>query len=134
MYPKIITALLLSTFLLACNDRQAVIALQTETEHSHDEAMKLMGPMNALVRNLKKELTEIDTSSTRYDSIQQVIKTAQKAEADMMDWMKNYKAPSETITKEEALLYLNQQKSAIEQNARDLQEVTSRAQLLIQKK
>jgi hypothetical protein len=48
--------------------------------------------------------------------------------------MKKYKAPSETITKEEALLYLNQQKSAIEQNARDLQEVTSRAQLLIQKK
>jgi hypothetical protein len=134
MYPKIITALLLSTLLLACNDRQAVIALQTETEHAHDEAMKLMGPMNALVRNLKKELSEIDTSSTRYDSIQQVIKTAQKAEADMMDWMKKYKAPSETTTKEEALLYLNQQKSSIEQNARDLQEVTSRAQLLIQKK
>lgn len=134
MYPKIITALLLSSLLLACNDRKAVVDLQTETEHAHDEAMRLMGPMNALVRNLKQELPAIDSSSARYDSIQQLINTAQKAEADMMNWMKNYKAPTETIAKEEALNYLNQQKSAIEQNARDLQDVTSRAQLLIQKR
>lgn len=94
--------------------------------------MKLMGPMNALVRDLKKELAEIDSTSARFDTIQQTILFAKQAESDMMEWMKNYKAPTESVSKEEALSYLNQQKTAIEKNAQDLQEATNRAKSLIE--
>ncbi len=132
MYLKLISTLLLTSLLLACNDRKEVTALQTETEYIHDEAMKLMGPMNALVRDLKKELAEIDSTSARFDSIQQTILFAKQAESDMMEWMKNYKAPTESVSKEEALSYLNQQKTAIEKNAQDLQEATNRAKSLIE--
>ena len=132
MYLKLISTLLLTSLLLACNDRKEVTALQTETEHIHDEAMKLMGPMNALVRDLKKELAEIDSTSARFDTIQQTILFAKQAESDMMEWMKNYKAPTESVSKEEALSYLNQQKTAIEKNAQDLQEATNRAKSLIE--
>ena len=132
MYLKLISTLLLTSLLLACNDRKEVTALQTETEYIHDEAMKLMGPMNALVRDLKKELAEIDSTSARFDSIQQTILFAKQAETDMMEWMKNYKAPTESVSKEEALSYLNQQKTAIEKNAQDLQEATNRAKSLIE--
>lgn len=134
MYLKLIIALLLTSLLLACNDRKEVTALQTETEHIHDEAMKLMGPMNALVRNLKKELTKIDSNSLRFDSIQQTILFAKQAETDMMDWMKNYKAPTESISKEDALNYLNQQKIAIQKNAVDLQNATNQAKSLVQQR
>jgi hypothetical protein len=132
MYLKLISTLLLTSLLLACNDRKEVTALQTETEYIHDEAMKLMGPMNALVRDLKKELAEIDSTSARFDTIQQTILFAKQAESDMMEWMKNYKAPTESVSKEEALSYLNQQKTAIEKNAQDLQEATNRAKSLIE--
>ena len=132
MYIKLISTLLLTSLLLACNDRKEVTALQTETEYIHDEAMKLMGPMNALVRDLKKELAEIDSTSARFDTIQQTILFAKQAESDMMEWMKNYKAPTESVSKEEALSYLNQQKTAIEKNAQDLQEATNRAKSLIE--
>ncbi|MFN7327800.1 MAG: hypothetical protein ACK5SQ_14565 [Chitinophagales bacterium] len=132
MYLKLISTLLLTSLLLACNDRKEVTALQTETEYIHDEAMKLMGPMNALVRDLKKELAEIDSTSARFDTIQQTILFAKQAESDMMEWMKNYKAPTESVSKEEAISYLNQQKTAIEKNAQDLQEATNRAKSLIE--
>lgn len=123
---SILSAILLSgsLFVVSCEDRTKVTALQTEVEHIHDEAMKQMGPMNAMARQLKKDLGSLDSLSAQYKAIQQTLSAIDHAETDMMDWMKGYKAPDEKVSAEEALKYLNEQKAKIEQNLKDIKVAT----------
>ena len=118
-----LNALLLGLTLLlagACNNNKEVEALKAETMRIHDEAMKDMGPMNARSRQLKKEMTELDSLSPRRDSLFKIVSAMEKAEEEMMDWMKNYKAPGDDMPKEEAIKYLQEQKAAIEKNLNNI--------------
>ena len=122
-FKSILGAFLLTgaLFLTSCEDRSKVTALQTEVEHIHDEAMKQMGPMNAMARQLKKDLGSLDSLSAQYKTIQQTLSAIDHAETDMMDWMKG---PDEKVSAEEAMKYLNEQKAKIEQNLKDIQSAT----------
>lgn len=127
-----LTSLLAALLMGGCaEDRTPVTTLQTEVEHIHDEAMKQMGPMNALARQLKQEMAALPEGSPRRDSVQQAIDYIGKAEKDMMDWMKGYKAPEEKTSVKEALEYLQKEKTAIEQNGKDIQAATDQGLRLL---
>jgi hypothetical protein len=106
-----------------CNDRTAILKLQTETENLHDEAMKEMAEMNRIGRNLKKDQAILDTKNTknsRKDSILLVLTQIDKAEADMMSWMTAYTEPDEKMEKSAAIAYLTEQKIKMAINQADI--------------
>lgn len=111
----------------ACNDRKEVEALKTETMRIHDEAMKDMGPMNAISRSIKNEMETLDSLSPRRDSLRNAVSNLERAEEEMMNWMKNYKDPGENMPKEEAVKYLQEQKTAIEKNLNSIRTATKEA-------
>lgn len=118
-YPFLLLTALLALIFSACNQRQEVEKLQKETETVHDEAMKSMADMNRSGRALKQLLPALDSLPARRDSILDVLSAMNRAEEDMMTWMRQYKAPDEQSV-EQALLYLREQKQKIEQNRQDI--------------
>lgn len=129
---KIIVFFCCAAMLLgACDSRKAVLDAQAETERAHDEAMKLMGPLNAAARQLKQEMQNIDTLSARYDSIRQTIATIQRVESDMMTWMVAYQPPKDDVPKETALQYFQDKQKAIEQNGAESKAALEQAQNLL---
>ena len=56
-----------------------------------------------------------DSAKNIQDSIRVDINRLQKAEDDMMDWMKQYKVPDKNLRKDQALDYLNIQLKNIQE-------------------
>lgn len=111
-------ALLLFTILLftACNDdKKQIEALTQATETAHDEAMKDLADMNRVARELKETLIAATMTAEQSTVYNDVLTNMGKAENNMMDWMKNYKSP-DALAPGEALKYLTEQKTLIEQN------------------
>lgn len=122
--------------LLACNNRQAVETLQTQTMAIHDEAMKEMADMERTARALKQLQAGIDTlpaSKPRRDAIAAALTTIEKADGDMMDWMQTYQAPDDKPT-EEALNYLKDQKQKIEKNISDIRAANAAGKQILEKR
>ncbi|MEI6412316.1 MAG: hypothetical protein WCR52_23195 [Bacteroidota bacterium] len=117
----------------SCNNNQNNLkVLQKQTEDMHDEAMKDLGGMNRISRNLQKELAHIDSlhqTSPRRDSILETIRIMHKAEDDMMAWMAQYQAADQLPAKE-ALDYMTKQKNDIEKNRNDIKEAMQRGKAL----
>lgn len=107
-------------FITACaNDKKQIETLTQETEAIHDEAMKDMADMNRVARALKETLIVATMTPEQSAVYTEVLTQIGKAENDMMDWMKNYKAP-EAGSEAEALAYIQGQKKAIEKNHADI--------------
>lgn len=101
----------------------------------HDTAMKDMAEMSRTGRALKQILAETDTlpaNKAKRDSIAVTLVAIEKADADMMDWMQQYRKPDEKSV-EEAVAYLNEQKQKIEQNLRDIQAATAAGRQFLKK-
>ncbi len=117
------TLLLLLSFTLftACGgDKKQLETLVQETETIHDEAMKDMAEMNRVARTLKENIVADSTmDSTRKETIMNALTNIGNAENDMMDWMKNYK-PLDAMSTEDALRYIQDQKTAIAKNHADI--------------
>ncbi len=116
-FKKIAAFALAIAFLPACENRREVLDLQHKTEEIHDAAMKEMAAMNRLARQLKKQ--EGGQAEHR-DSLANALQQMDKAEEEMMNWMKNYHAPKNLPT-EEAVKYLTEQKTSIETNLQNIQ-------------
>lgn len=119
----------------ACNNRQAVETLQDQTMAVHDAAMKDMAEMSRTGRALKQLLAQTDTLPAHKalrDSIAVALTAIEKADADMMDWMQQYRKPDDKSV-EEAVAYLNAQKQKIEQNLRDIQAATAGGRQFLKK-
>lgn len=104
------------------DDRKEIKNLQSETMALHDQAMKAMTEMKRKGRALQMERTTLDslhTDTLRSKAIMQVLVQMDKAEADMMAWMEQYKIPDE-MPKEEALRYMQEQKKMMEKNLTDM--------------
>ena len=120
-------------FLFACNNRQAVETLQTQTMAIHDEAMKEMADMARTGRALKQLRATMDTlpaSKPRRDAIGTALTTIEKADADMMDWMQTYHAPDDKPV-QEAIAYLNDQKQKMEKNLSDIRAANAAGKQLL---
>lgn len=126
---KIGVAAAICFLLFACENRHDVEILEQETERIHDDAMRDMAEMNRIGRSLKK-----DTAGTanRRDSIAAVLLQMTDAEADMMAWMTGYRAPKDK-PKVEAIQYLTDQKTKIEQNQKDIRAALEAGKTLVKK-
>jgi succinate dehydrogenase flavin-adding protein (antitoxin of CptAB toxin-antitoxin module) len=114
--------LLLLTFTLftACGgDKKQLETLVQETETIHDEAMKDMAEMNRVARALKETMIAATMTPEQSAVYDKVLTNIGNAENDMMDWMKNYK-PTDAMSTEDALKYIQDQKTAITKNHADI--------------
>ena len=111
---KIIYFFISLLFLVACNDSGNLEKISQETMDIHDEAMEELADMNRVKRQLQERL-ESDSSQT----ITQLITDIEVAHKDMMDWMRDYKAPEGMPTKE-AVTYMEDQKAKISKNRDDI--------------
>jgi len=114
--------LFLLAFLLfsACNnDQKQVDQLLKETETIHDQAMKEMADMNRVARALKESMVATTLTPEQSAEYNTVLTNIGKAENGMMDWMKNYKSLDE-MSQENALEYIQGQKTGIEKNYADI--------------
>lgn len=117
---KIAYFLFCTLFLAACgNAPKQIETLTKETETIHDEAMKTMADMNRVARELKEFMISASMTPEQSATYTEVLTNMGKAENDMMDWMKNYKAPDQ-MPPAEAMSYLKTQKELIEKNHADL--------------
>ncbi len=89
------------------------------TMRIHDDAMRDMGEMNRLSRQLKAELPALDSLSPRADSIRTAVRQMKQAEADMFTWMREYQAP-ELPLDAAGRAYLEDQKTKISKNYADI--------------
>ncbi|MCC6282759.1 MAG: hypothetical protein IT262_19295 [Saprospiraceae bacterium] len=107
--------------LSACNSAQKkeIEALDKETMAIHDEAMKEMADMNRTSRAIKTFLTTATMTPEQSAVFSEALINMEKAEADMMAWMAQYKSP-ENKPAEEALAYLKDQKAKISKNRDDI--------------
>ncbi len=102
----------------ACQNKpDEVAALKAETERIHDEAMKDLATMNRKSREIKKMLETAGLTDAQNRAYQDTLASMAKAESDMYDWMRNYKAPAKNTPAMQAIQYLNEQKSKIQSNA-----------------
>ena len=126
-----ITCLLAILLLAACEGKHAgVEQLHKETMDIHDDAMILITQMKRLGRALKQELSKQDSiAPERRESIMTVLSQMDAADTDMMNWMRDFKTPH-GLKPEEALEYLNEQKSLIKKNHEDIQAAIAAAKQL----
>jgi succinate dehydrogenase flavin-adding protein (antitoxin of CptAB toxin-antitoxin module) len=126
---KIGLAVALGLFLFSCESRHDLEILEQETERIHDDAMRDMAEMNRIGRSLKKDTAG---TVTRRDSIAAALLQMTDAEADMMAWMTGYRAPKDK-PKAEAIQYLTEQKTKIEQNQKDIRAALEAGKTLVKK-
>ena len=107
--------------LTACNSAQKkeIEALDKETMAIHDEAMKEMADMNRTSRAIKTFLTTALMTPEQSAVYSEALLNMEKAEADMMAWMSQYKSPDDKPAAE-ALAYLKEQKAKITKNRDDI--------------
>ena len=130
---RFFVALVLPMMILgtSCNDRKAVEELKDATMAVHDEAMKELGAMNSVARGLKATMNSLDSLSPERIEIKNTISDMEKAESEMMDWMAQYRAPAKDMPKEEALKYLQGQKTLMEKNLEDIRAAKNRGEKVI---
>jgi hypothetical protein len=115
----------------ACREQVDLESLEAATMAVHDEAMVDLSSMNRVKRQLKSQLAALDSLAPQRDSILDVLVAIEKADADMMDWMANYKKPGK-MPAAEAKAYLEDQKLKIEKNGVDIRTALERGQKLLQ--
>lgn len=132
-------ALLLTCLFLAAtachNPKKANKVLEDQVLALHDEAMKELPAMKRIGRSLKKELEKADSLNlpedqriARYDAV----KAIDKADADMMAWMAAWDAESvDNVPADQARVYLEKQKKAMEQNRDDIRKARENGEKLL---
>ncbi|MFN0215645.1 MAG: hypothetical protein ACKVT2_15415 [Saprospiraceae bacterium] len=117
-----LSLLTLLSFSNCGGNNQEIETLSKETMTIHDEAMEEMAEMNRVARALKQHLTVATMTPEQSAIYTETLAAMGKAENGMMDWMKNYKSPDE-MAPSDALKYLKEQKTLIEQNYAEIKAV-----------
>jgi hypothetical protein len=124
LYPFLI-ALLLAFSLFSCNKQTSaaenkkapgeVEALKQEVMRVHDETMPRIGTLMNLKKRLKDELAQTDTTDggNKEKALLLAIKQLEEADEAMMQWMRTYDEPDQTVGKAKALEYLELKKEEI---------------------
>jgi predicted nucleic acid-binding Zn-ribbon protein len=127
---------LLGLLMLACGEKKdPVVSLQQEVMAVHDEVMPKMGEIAQLEKSLRKErerLAQLEMpDSTQMEVLLEEITTLKRANEGMMDWMRNYEAPSPEQDQAESIAYLNDQMEKIEAVKTDMMESIEHANTLL---
>ncbi|MEN7549455.1 hypothetical protein AAG747_16145 [Rapidithrix thailandica] len=99
----------------SCEKQNENETLHKEVMEIHDDAMAKMGTLQELSTQLENIITEkIDSTDTpSVEKARNLILSLQKADAEMMDWMKAYKEPAKETPAEEVKTYLLSEKEKI---------------------
>jgi Mg2+ and Co2+ transporter CorA len=92
--------------------------LESDVMALHDEAMAEMGTIYRLRRELTSLRDSLQNQATDTAATQQLtceITQLEVADEAMMNWMRRYKAPTEEQPPKEAISYLQQQQTKMEQ-------------------
>ncbi|QNF34045.1 hypothetical protein HUW51_15430 [Adhaeribacter swui] len=110
----IILWLLLNISSCAPSKEEQVKQLEEKVLAVHDEVMSQMDKINQRQRKLKASLQNGDTTQLNVSQIRQQITDLKNADAAMMDWMHQYKSPTD-LAPEQATIYLQDQLEKMEQ-------------------
>ena len=118
--------LIILALIISCNQNQSqeVITINEETDSlaaiianldeqimvTHDEVMPKIGLVLSLRRNINAKIDSCRTKSCK-EELQKLSYALTKADADMMQWMRNYQTPK---GKDTAITYLQNQQTEID--------------------
>lgn len=99
--------------------------LRDEVIAIHDEVMPLMGELKSLRKEIKiktDSLVEQDSTANaeKIDELRTLDVQLEDAFEGMFVWMRQYKAPDESIDEDEAKAYLTEQKVLVEKVNKDI--------------
>ncbi|GAA5042908.1 hypothetical protein GCM10011506_45850 [Marivirga lumbricoides] len=107
---------ILSASLQSCNSKEKDIeVLKDEVISIHDEVMPRMDELMRLKGELKEMQNTLDSTATQESKreITRHITSLNKADEEMMNWMRKYDPQMENKSEQEKLDYLESQKIAI---------------------
>jgi len=102
----------------------------------HDEAMAWMDEIHTLKTSIQNRVNNDSTLSTENDVKKQPfinsINELEEANEAMMDWMRNYREPKDTVQFSKAIDYLNNEKEEISLVRVQMKVAIDNAKLLLQ--
>lgn len=114
-------------FVFSCkSDRtDEISSLKEEVIGIHDEVMPLMGELKSLKKEIEirsKDLYEEDSTlnQEKIEELNFMAAELQSAFDGMFVWMRQYKSPEEDMDREEAKIYLMEQKQKVELVNKDI--------------
>jgi hypothetical protein len=113
--------------IFSCNSERTdeISSLKDEVIGIHDEVMPLMGELKSLKKEIEvksKDLYEEDSTLNqgKIEELNFMATELQSAFDGMFVWMRQYKSPEEDMDKEEAKIYLMEQKQKVELVNKDI--------------
>lgn len=115
--PKLLYLLILFCLLQSCkSDEKKVEVLKKDVIAIHDEVMPRMDDLMDLKEELQEAQKNLDSTASQEKrrTIQRHLVYLDKADEEMMNWMRKYDPQMENMTEQEKLIYLEAQKIAIQ--------------------
>jgi len=115
-FTNLLSVFLILTLLPACEkEKDDTQLLKEEVINVHDEVMPKMDNIMKLKAELKaiKQDTANVIPSDKLIQLNNLILNLEKADREMMEWMRNYDPLMEGMTEEEQIVYLKAQKISI---------------------
>ena len=129
-------AIVILACLIGCNSQEKDNEmLHSEVLAIHDEVMPVMGKVKSLQTNLLKNVDELymEDSLTQREKIQTLIATASELDSayeSMFVWMRQFNTDYESMTPEEANIYLKEQKVLVEKVNADIKEAIAKGEAI----
>lgn len=146
-YLQAVLLLLLSVFILSsCNQNASeekeapeapspVEQKRSEVMAIHDEIMPGMGTLMNLKKQLKEKAAAMDSAKgidkEQLDAIRTSIEQLKIADEEMMQWMRTYKDPADSVSEKEAIAYLELKEQEIHEVKEKMQESEAAAKALL---
>jgi hypothetical protein len=97
----------------------------------HDKYMPQMDSLKKLNNRLGTQLDSVVTDSAMIIEFENARTQLENASEGMMDWMRNFEKPADSVKKEEAINYLNNQKQLMENVGVEMEKSMHRADSLL---
>ena len=117
MIKNIVALLFAIVIFSACDPEKREQKLQEEVISIHDEAMPLMDQIMRQKGRLQYKIDSLNATGEPHDkeieALREGIITLRRADSAMMTWMRQFKAVRDTVTHEERIEYLEEEKEKI---------------------
>ena len=110
-------SIIMSSIFVSCENENKVENKRKEVFAIHDEIMPEMGNLMKLKRETKAKIHLLDSLGidAKVDELNTIIQKLDEADEAMMEWMRNFKDPTEKTSETEALDYLEEELKKIKE-------------------
>tara|TARA_R110001592_G_scaffold45430_2_gene145171 strand:- start:9053 stop:9502 length:450 start_codon:yes stop_codon:yes gene_type:complete len=110
-------SIIMSSIFVSCENENKVENKRKEVFAIHDEIMPEMGNLMKLKRETKAKIHLLDSLGidAKVDELNTIIQRLDEADEAMMEWMRNFKDPTEETSETEALDYLEEELKKIKE-------------------